>query len=219
MPSLLTFGPYDAELRRGPAIWIRCLVDRSLPRPYPDTATPIIYLPEVSRQSLRAVESCPRPLQPLAELQYRGAFFSQQNARDWTLLSFLKSADGGLGLDVAQDARTLEAMARAALPLADTPIAALQGKRLEAADFDHLLAADPVRDLLRWLDDPPAAQPAWGEERWQAFRARCQAEFDFDPSKDGIWLAPSGCAAATAPGPRCGGALSSRRGATPSSPS
>jgi len=32
---------------------------------------PIFYLPGVSRQDLRAVESCPEYLKPLAELQYR----------------------------------------------------------------------------------------------------------------------------------------------------
>ena len=30
----------------------------------------------------------------------------------------------------------------------------LRGKRLEAEDFDALLAEDPTRDLLQWMADP-----------------------------------------------------------------
>ena len=73
---------------------------------WPEGTIPIVYMPGVSRQMLRAVETCPRELQPLAELQYRGVLWSQVSARDWTILAFLKSKDG-LGLDVAQDHATL----------------------------------------------------------------------------------------------------------------
>ena len=57
----------------------------------------------MSRADLRAIESCPRELQPLAELQYRGAFWSQANGKDWTVNAFLTSKKGGLVLDVVQD--------------------------------------------------------------------------------------------------------------------
>ena len=49
-------------------------------------------------------------MMPLAELQYRGAFWSPVNHKDWMVLAFLQSADGGLGLDVARDNATLDAM-------------------------------------------------------------------------------------------------------------
>ena len=42
---------------------------------------PVIYLPGVSRQDLRAVETCPDHLKPIVELQYRGVIWSQINAR------------------------------------------------------------------------------------------------------------------------------------------
>ena len=64
---------------------------------------PVLYLPGYSRQDLRAVESCPEPIKLLAELQYRGVIWSQINAKDWTILAYLKSEQGGLGLDVALD--------------------------------------------------------------------------------------------------------------------
>ena len=45
----------------------------------------IIYLPGVSRATLRATEDCPQELKPLAELQYRGVIWSQANCKDWTV--------------------------------------------------------------------------------------------------------------------------------------
>src|SRR5216683_312967 len=70
---LLTFGAYDPENWAGPAYWLRCMIARTLPEcQLPWDETPIIYLPGVSRQELRASEETPRMVQPLAELQYRG---------------------------------------------------------------------------------------------------------------------------------------------------
>lgn len=185
-PHLLTLGSYDPAKMTGPAIWLRCLLGRQLEAAgWPPEAVPVVYLPGVGRHMLRAVESCPKHLQPLAELQYRGVFWSQVNARDWTVLAFLKSPDGGLGLDVAQDHATLEAIGRSLVPLADTPVESLRGRRLEAPDFDHLLTADPVRDLLRWLNDPAGTCQVWGEAVWGAFRSVCKADFGFDPHSEG----------------------------------
>jgi len=189
-PYLLTLGEYNPEERTGPAIWIRCMLGRQLDAAeWPADAVPVVYLPGVSRAMLRAVESSPKYLQPLAELQYSGVLWSQLNSRDWTLLAFLKSQEGGLGLDVAQDARTLEAMSRALLQLADTPIDQLQGRRLEAPDFDRLLTTDPVRDILRWLNDPTGTRNRWSKEVWGAFRSVCKADFECDPQMDGELVA------------------------------
>lgn len=113
-------------------------------------------------------------------------FFTQKNGRDWSVFSYLKTSNGtGLGLDVAQDAKTQEAITRALGHLADTPITKLHGRRLEASDFDSLLTDDPVRDILRWLNDPQAANEKWSEQVWGAFRSVCKSEFDFDPEADG----------------------------------
>ncbi len=89
LPHLLTMGPYAANCKTGPAIWLRCMIGRSASRGstsqllpeanWPEKTIPILYLPGVSRQELRAVAECPPALMPLAELQYRGAFWSQVN--------------------------------------------------------------------------------------------------------------------------------------------
>ena len=186
MPQLLVFGEFDPEHRTGPAIWLRCMIERTLESSrIPDDVTPTIYLPDVSRQVLGAADTCPDDLKPLVELQYRGVCWTQKSGRDWTVEAFLVSNDGGLGLDVARDADTRQSMLRALTELATTPVHALAGRRLEAEDFDRLFSSDPDRDLLVWLSDSAGVRAGWEDERWSAFRSRCKADLGLDPEKDG----------------------------------
>lgn len=186
LPQLLTFGDYDPKFRSGPAIWLRSVVDRALPEvKIPEGATPIVYLPGVSRQELRAVQECPDSLKPLVELQYRGVCWTQKNGKDWTVEAFLVSEEGGLGLDIARDATTRRAMLGALAELATTAVDRLKGKHLEAEDFDKLFSDDPAKDLLLWLSDAEAVKSGWNGGRWAAFKSRCKADFKFDPDKDG----------------------------------
>lgn len=185
-PYVLTLGDYDPETRSGPAVWIRAALGGTLPGiDLPDGVVPVVYLPGVSRSALRAVASLPRALQPLAELQYRGVLFSQASGRDWTALAFLASPDGGLNLDVARDAATAEALARALPELVLRPVADLRGRRLEAADFNALLAPDPARDLLRWIGDPDAFRASCAPGAWAAFRDVLRQTYGVDPDADG----------------------------------
>ena len=186
LPQLLTFGEYQPEQRIGPAIWLRSVVDWGLPEvELPDGVTPIVYLPGVSRQELRAVQECPDSLKPLVELQYRGACWTQKNGKDWTVEAFLVSEGGGLGLDLARDATTRGAMLGALAELATTSVDRLKGKHLEAEDFDKLFSDDPAKDLLLWLSEPEAVKSGRNSGRWSAFKSRCKADFKFDPDKDG----------------------------------
>jgi hypothetical protein len=98
---LLTLGGYDPDTRTGPAYYVRCMIARTLAADLlPVDAVPIIYLPGISRQELRAIEECPDSLQPLAELQYRGVLWTHRNGRDWTVAAFLQNADAGLDVAV-----------------------------------------------------------------------------------------------------------------------
>lgn len=183
--QLYVLGDYDPAHRTGPAIWLKCIVDRTLAQVSPPAGTvPILYLPGVGRQDLRAGGDCPAPVQPLIELQYRGALWHQRNGRDWTVEAFLCS-DDGLGLDIALDHRTREAMLRALPVLATEPVAPLTGRRLDADDFDRLCVGDPVRDLLAWMSEPEPFQGRCDAARWESFRNICVREFGFDPDKDG----------------------------------
>ena len=75
VPSLLVLGAFDPARKTGPAIWLKCAVAGALTDVDLAGQVPVICLPGVSRADLRAIEDCARELQPLAELQYRGAFW------------------------------------------------------------------------------------------------------------------------------------------------
>ena len=188
LQELLVLGEYNPEKRTGPAIWLRCIIaEKTGDVELPDHRIPVLYLPGVSRQDLRAVESCPDFLKPLAELQYRGVIWSQINAKDWTILAFLKSDQGGLNLDVAQDRASVNAMQLALYRLLDEEIDLLKGRRLDKDYFNTLLmGGDPFRDLLLWLDQGDAFSTVCNQNEWRAFVEVCKSQLAFDPENDGI---------------------------------
>jgi hypothetical protein len=184
MPHLLVLGDYAPQEKRGPAIWIKCVIARTIDAGIPENVIPIIYLPKVSRQVLRAAADCPPLLQPIVELQFRGVVWTQRNGKDWTVEAFLMS-DDALGLSVAKDDATRRSI-HAALPvLADAPLGGLRNKHLEAEDFDKLVVGDHPRDLLDWMTDPEGTRKRWSEGKWHAFRSRCQKDYEFDPEAEG----------------------------------
>ena len=180
----LVLGDYAPARRTGPAVWLRCVVDGALDEPaLPAGRPPIVYLPGVARQDLRAGEECPDGLKPLVELLFRGALWRHPNGGDWTVNAFLTSRKT-LGLEVAGDRATAEALLRALDEVALTPVAQLAGRHLEAEDFDRLLAGDVIRDLLRWMGDPDATRNRLGENGWHAFCNRCRDELGFHPGQE-----------------------------------
>lgn len=184
--SLLTLGPYDPDALTGPAIWLRCALAGTLPEVVPQEGVPVIYLPGVGRGDLRAIEDCPKELQPLAELQYRGVLFTQKNARDWTPAALLHNK---LGVSVGEDAATREALDRALPKVLDESVASLEANSpLRAAYLNELLTPDPEREVLLWLNDPAGYRSHAESEAasgWQAFREVCKKQYGFDPVTDG----------------------------------
>ncbi|APP76924.1 alkaline phosphatase [Xanthomonas vesicatoria ATCC 35937] len=188
LAELLVLGDYTPENRTGPAIWLRCVIAGKAPDvTLPADRVPVFYLPGVSRQDLRAIEDCPDLLKPLAELQYRGVIWSQANAKDWTIMAFLKSDQGGMGLDMAQDNDAKNAMQLALYRLLDEERELLKGKRLDKDYFNTLLTGgDPVRDLLQWLDLGEAFQTTRGANEWAAFVEVCKSQLAFNPQAEGV---------------------------------
>lgn len=190
LPGLCELGAYEPEARRGPAVWLKCALAGLIPEVSFD-GVPIVYLPGVSRAELRAIETCPRDLQPLAELQYRGVFWSQANAKDWTVSAFLASKSGGLGLNVAQDNATQEVLSQtlqAGLLLEHT-VEELLNRAINAEWLLSLLAPNPARDMLLWMNAPEAVRKEWGVVLWEVFAKRCKSDFGFDPLADGVLVA------------------------------
>ena len=184
LPEFLVLGDYRPEERAGPAVWLRCVVDGALDDPVlPDDRPPIVCLPGVARQQLRAGDQCPDALKPLVELQFRGVLWHQPNGNDWTVNAFLTSPKA-LGLDVAHDRATVAALLRALREVALTSVHQLAGRRLTADSFDRMLAGDVIRDLLRWMGDSHGSRTKMDAGGWGAFCNRCRDEVGFDPETE-----------------------------------
>ena len=194
-PELLVLGDYDPDTGAGPAIWLRCVVDGTLPAPMSPgvsstttvasapTAVPVLYLPSVRREELRAGADCPDHVKPLVELMYRGVLWHHPNGRPWTPGAFMRHPDKGLGLDIARDSGTEEALTNALPEVARLPVEQLTGRRWDADDFNRLLAGDLARDVLRWIADADDARRRMGT-KWGAFCSRCRNELEIDPEHD-----------------------------------
>ena len=72
LPELLLLGEYEPDKRIGPAIWLRCVISgKNEDVVIPGNTPPILYLPGVSRQDLRAVESCPEHLNAMGRAKLK----------------------------------------------------------------------------------------------------------------------------------------------------
>ncbi|MET4363469.1 hypothetical protein ABIB06_004063 [Bradyrhizobium sp. LB8.2] len=185
VPELFLLGNYVPGKRSGPAVWLRCIEARAVEFAPPVGTTPIFYLPGIGREWLRAAEECPQDLAALVELQYRGVVWLHVNGKEWTPYAFLVSKHGGLGLDVARDQATLDALAGALPTLMTESVSLFQDRRLDADFFNSLLAPDAVGSMLRWLSDPEEFKQRRTDAEWKAFSQQCKADFNFDPVKDG----------------------------------
>ena len=182
--EFLVLGDYQPQRRTGPAIWVRCIIDGSVDEPdLPVDRPPIVYLPGVARQRLRAGPDCPDGLKPMVELLYRGALWHHPNGNDWTVNAYLSSRST-LDFDIAGDRATSDALLRALSEVALSPVRQLANRHLAADDFDRMLAGDVVRDLLRWMGDPDGARNRSGSNEWEAFCSRCRDELEFDPARE-----------------------------------
>jgi len=173
----------------GPSTWIRYQLGKW-------EGTPVVYLPGVYRHQFRGVAGFPEAARHLYALQFQGQFCGQINGKDWTPMAMLGSEDGGLGLDLSKDKATQQALQEQLAAVLQTPVEALQGRRLEASDFHDLAVADPVVMVLQWMGDPEVAKTSWSAEKKSALSAIGKKEFGLDPSKDGLLVAAEKLSAA-----------------------
>lgn len=182
--ALLTFGELDASQAQGPAYWLRCAIAGTVDVALPDEI-PVIYLPGVGREDLRAIEECPRELAPIAELQYRGQWFAHPSGKDWTVRALLSNRERGLGYDIAEDAATGSALLDAFGKLLERPVRRLTSQRIDADFLQQLLNPDPTGSLLEWLDDPNGFKARLDEAQWKTFVAQSKVQFGFNPASEG----------------------------------
>jgi hypothetical protein len=160
LPELFSLGDFNPDERTGPGVWLRMVADRKAGEVRPGH-TPIFYLPGVANSSLRtdlrAVKDDTQ-LAPIAELQYRGNFWRQENGKDWTLRAFFESKRTGLGIATKGDQHTLAALKQALPVLLTRSLAGLEGRNIDLTFLDEILNPNPVDDVLRWIADPTSVQ-------------------------------------------------------------
>lgn len=189
LPELYILGPYNPQERTGPSIWLKCVLDKAISDVnHPEDRTPVFYLPGVSYNTLRDTSHCPVEFQPLVELIYRGVCYRHPNNRDWSIYAFLSSGES-LGLTVADDSMTIDALRRALPELLQCDIAELQDKTIDATFLNLLLQPDIPKSILQWIENPTQWQNQCTKATWQSFVDICEKEYSFNPEKDGPSIA------------------------------
>jgi hypothetical protein len=182
---VITLGSYDLDAGRGPAYWLRCVVAGTV-----DVGgvggLPVLYLPGVARDDLRSVASGDQALAPLAALQHRSQWFTQSSGKDWTVRALFANKERGLGLNLAGDDATAGALVGGLGHLIEQQMSRLEGRHIDASFLNSLMNPDPVRLLLRWIDDPTSTQGDMGAAAWAAFVQQCKSDFGFNPAASGV---------------------------------
>jgi CheY-like chemotaxis protein len=182
--GVLTLGPHLPAIGSGPAFWLRCVVAGTVEVGRP-LGLPVIYMPGVSRDDLRSSTADDQQLAPLVSLQHRSQWFTQSSGKDWTVRALLANKERGLGLNVAADESTAQALMAGLDHLIRQPLSRLQGRHVDAAFVNGLLSPDPVRLMLRWIDDPSTVQNEMEGAPWDAFVSQCKVDYGFDPAAAG----------------------------------
>ncbi len=180
---ILTLGGFDADARTGPAIWLRAeLATREA-----GDASPIVYLPGLSKDVFRNVEDAPAAIQPLLYLQYRGTMFLQPNGKDWTIAAFLQNTQQGLGITVDGTEATRSTLVSAAPLLLRRAVSDLRAHAggIDADFLSSLLISDIPRRILEWINDPATTRGALDGAAWSAFCQQLRAKYKLDPARDG----------------------------------
>jgi len=184
IPELFSLGEYKPLERTGPGAWLRMVADGQAGGLPPGTV-PILYLPGVANSSLRtdlrAVKDDPQ-LAPIAELQYRGNFWRQENTKDWTLRAFFESKRNGLGLPTKGDQQTLAALKQALPKLLSRSLVTVEGRTIDLAFLDEILNPNPADDVLRWMAEPEQLRLDKGDA-WTSFVASTKQRYGLDLAK------------------------------------
>lgn len=187
LPQLLIYGPYAPDKKQGPAIWLKCMIAKALPEAdWKDETIPIIYLPGVSKSDLRNIENAVFNFQPLLEYQYTGTLFTQENGREWSILAFVENPVNGLGIKVAKDNATRDALKKT-LPSIFKDREVLANKTIIDADYlNNQLFPDIIPTILKWMCKGDAFLNSIGKGKQDVFLSLCQSQYDFEPDHKNI---------------------------------
>jgi len=187
IPHLLIYGSYAPEKKQGPAIWLKCMIARVLPEADWDSeAIPIIYLPGVAKSDLRNVENAVFNFQPLLEYQYTGTLFMQENGREWSIQAFVENPTLGLGLKVAKDNATKEALKKT-LPSIFQDKDVLANQTIIDADYlNNQLFPDMIPTILKWMCKGEIFFQNIKDGKREVFTSLCKSQYGFEPDHKNI---------------------------------
>ncbi len=187
IPHLLIYGKYEPFKNQGPAIWLKCMIAKVLPEAnWEADAIPIIYLPGVAKSDLRNVENAVFNFQPLLEYQYTGTLFIQENGREWSILAFVENPINGLGIKVAKDNATKDALKKT-LPSIFQDREVLANKTIIDADYlNNQLFPDIIPTILKWMCKGDVLLNTMDEGKGEVFTNLCKSQYEFEPDHKNI---------------------------------
>lgn len=187
LPQLLIYGDYDPSRKQGPAIWLKCMVAKMLPEANWDAdIVPIIYLPGVSKADLRNVENAVFNFQPLLEYQYTGVLFIQESHREWSILAFVENPMNGLGVKVAKDNATKDALKKT-LPTIFQDASVFAGKTVIDADYlNNQQFPDIIPNILKWMCKGDSYLNDMEQGKKDTFINLCKSQYEFEPDHKNI---------------------------------
>lgn len=187
IPHLLVYGQYEPNKKQGPAIFLKCMIAKALPEAnWQENTTPIIYLPGISKADFRNVEVAGLELQPLLEYQYTGTLFLQENGKEWTILAFVENPTTGLGVSVAKDYATKEALKKALPSIFHDP-EVLYGKTvIDAQHLNNQLFPDINPAILKWMCKGDTFLQNMDAGKKEVFVQMCKSQYDFVPDYKNI---------------------------------
>ena len=184
---LLIYGNFEPSKKQGPAIWLKCMIAKVLPEANWDVdAIPIIYLPGVAKSDLRNVENAVFNFQPLLEYQYTGTLFIQENGREWSILAFVENPINGLGIKVAKDNATKDALKKT-LPSIFQDREVLANKTIIDADYlNNQLFPDIIPTILKWMCKGDVLLNTMDVGKQEVFTNLCKSQYEFEPDHKNI---------------------------------
>jgi len=187
IPHLLIYGSFEPAKKQGPAIWLKCMIAKALPEAnWDEESIPIIYLPGVAKSDLRNVENAVFNFKPLLEYQYTGTVFTQENGREWSILAFVENPINGLGIKVAKDNATKEALKKT-LPTIFQDREILAYKTIIDAEYlNNQLFPDIIPTILKWMCKGDAFFKQMESGKKEVFTNLCKSQYEFEPDHKNI---------------------------------
>lgn len=170
IPAFLTLGNYHPKINQGPAIWIKCMVNKALPEAdWSANEIPVIYLPGISKADFKNIEEAAKMLQPLMEYQFTGNLWLQENGKEWSILAFMQNQDQGMGLNIARDSATKDALLKSLPKYFQEEKSYFKGQ-IDATFLNQKLVPQVIPNLLKWMENGDKALANLSAVEVQAFK-------------------------------------------------